>query len=243
MRRFFIDKQAIKDKSVIITGKEVHHIVDVIRLKVGDRFLGFDGMGKIYTLCIKRLSDEEVEAVIEKASSAKPDASKIMLACAIPKARKIEYIIEKATELGVSDIVPMITERTIVKISDEDRKLKRKRWENIALEASKQCGRNNLPKIHDVVDLKKAIELTDRLGYKKKILPCLSEGTKELKEVKFAGIKEAAIFIGPEGDFTDKEIDFARKAGFEMVSLGPLVLKVDTACIFTISIIRESCEG
>lgn len=237
MRRFFIDKKDIKQNCVAIDGKEAHHIIDVIRLKAGDRFLGLDGTDKTYTLRIKRLTGKRVEAEIEKVSSRKLDIPRIMLACAIPKARKIEYIIEKATELGVSDIVPMVTERTIVKIYDKDRSAKSERWENIALCASKQCGRSKRPKIYEAMKFKDAVKLAQDLGYGKKIIACLSEGTKQLKDMQFNDIKESALFIGPEGDFTGKEINCAKAGGFELVSLGPLVLKVDTACIFAISTI------
>ena len=237
MRRFFINDKAIRGKRVIIDGEEAHHIRDVIRLKPGDRFLGLDGSGKTYTLRIRKVASA-IEAEIEKVSSKGSNMPRILLACALPKKEKMGYIIEKATELGVSEIVPMVTERTVVKINDKNRAGKQSRWEKIALEASKQCGRAILPRIYEIMNFRDAVKLTDDSGYKKKILPCLCEGRKGLNEALAGKIKDAAIFIGPEGDFSGKEIDFAKDSGFESVSLGELILKVDTACIFALSVIR-----
>lgn len=237
MRRFFINNRAIRGNRVIIDGEEAHHIRDVIRLKAGDRLSGFDGTGKTYTLRIKRVT-RTIEAEIENVSSRNLNMLRVLLACALPKKSKMDYIIEKVTELGVSDVIPMVTERTAVKIDDKSRTTRPKRWQKIALEASKQCGRDVLPRIYEIMEFKDAVRLTEDLGYKKKLLPCLCEGRKTLNEALTGNIKEIAVFIGPEGDFADSEITYAKDCGFESVSLGELVLKVDTACIFTISVIQ-----
>jgi len=238
MRRFFIDKNCIKEKSVEIQGKEAHHIKDVIRLRPGDRFLGFDGTGKNYTLRVITTGDT-VKADIEKISSGKVDMPKILLAVSMPKKSKIDEIIEKATELGVSEIIPMATERTIVKVDKKTGISKQKRWERIALEASKQCGRDELPKIYEPMNFKDVLELTTKLGYKTRVIPYVGEGTKNIRDA-LKRAEESAVFIGPEGDFTDKEIELAEKQGLEPVSLGPLVLRVDTACIFSLSVIQSA---
>lgn len=237
MRRFFINNKAIKAERVIIDGEQAHHIRDVIRLKTGDRFLGLDGSGKTYTLRIRRIA-AAIEAEIEKVTSKGSSMPRALLACALPKKEKMGDIIEKATELGASEIIPMVTERTVVKINDKNRASKQRRWKKIALEASKQCGRDIFPKIYEIMDFRDAVTLAGDSGYKKKILPCLCEGRKMLDDALAGKIKEIAIFIGPEGDFTDNEIDFAKSCGFETVSLGELVLKVDTACIFALSVVQ-----
>jgi len=238
MKRFFIETKSIKGNKIIIHGNEAHHIKDVIRLKVGDRFQGFDGSNKAYTLCVTKVADA-IEAEIEKVSETKIGIPKILLACALPKKSKIDYIVEKVTELGVSEIVPMITERTLIKI-DEDRKgAKQERWNKIAIEASKQCGRDVLPKIHNLMRFKDAVKLAKASKYQKMILPCLCEGNRLLSDLFSTKVKDIAIFIGPEGDFTNREIDYARENNFELVSLGPLILKVETACIFTVSVAQS----
>ena len=237
MRRFFIDRKKIKGDRVVIDGEEAHHIRDVIRLKAGDTFLGLDGAGKTYRLRIKKIT-KAVEAEIEEILSKELNMPRVLLACALPKGRKFEDIIEKAAELGVSEIIPMVTQRTIVKVGDIDKAIKQKRWEKIAIEAAKQCGRDVLPRVYEAVKFEEAVKLTESLGYKKKIIPCLGDDTKYISDALSGETKEAAVFIGPEGDFSWKEIDHAKACGLVPVSLGPLVLKVDTACIFALSVIQ-----
>ena len=237
MRRFFIDKSSIKDNIVTIKGKEAHHIKDVIRLKVGDSFMAIDGNGKTYTLKIDKLK-EAVVAKIEKVISKKVDSPRILLASALAKKSKFDYIIEKATELGVTDIIPMITERTIIKVDSKSKIIKQNRWKNITIESAKQCGRNKLPVVHKITDLKGAIAITKELGYDSKIIPYVSESVKQIKQVIEKSKKDVAIFIGPEGDFTDKEIALAEANNIIPVSLGELVLRVETACIYAVSVVK-----
>ncbi len=238
MRRFYIDKNAIKADQVVISGKEAHHIKDVIRLKPGDRFIGFDGAGRSYTL---RILDcvMDVSAKIEKVSSSKIAIPEILLCCALPKKGKMDYIIEKATELGVTDIVPMITSHTIVKVDKVSGLNKHRRWKKVALEASKQCGRDTLPTIHGVTNFKDALKMTEKLGYKNRLMPYVCESTVHIKDALCKKQGKTAIFIGPEGDFSEEEIVIAKDYGFKTVSLGELVLKVDTAAIFAISLIHS----
>jgi len=237
MRRFYIDKNAIKADKVIISGKEARHIRDVIRLKHGDRFIGFDGTGKSYTLRIAE-TGVEIIAEIEKVSSQQINMPKILLACALPKKSKIDYIIEKATELGVADIIPMITEHTIIKIDKASYANKQKRWERIALEASKQCGRDTLPKIYGITNFKGAVKLVEKLNYSERIMPYVSEGAIYIKDILPQPVNSIAIFIGPEGDFSKEEVVIAKRYNFKTASLGELVLKVDTAALFAISAIH-----
>jgi 16S rRNA (uracil1498-N3)-methyltransferase len=237
MRRFYIGKNTVKTGKIIISGKEAHHIKDVIRLKPGDRFIGFDGEGKSYTLRIAE-TGAGIRAEIEKVSSRQINMPKILLACALPKKSKIDYIIEKATELGVADIIPMITEHTIIKIGKTSRADKQKRWERIALEASKQCGRDTLPKIYGITNFKDALKLAEKLNYKDRIMPYVCEEAVYIKDILLQNLNSIAIFIGPEGDFSEKEVSLAKRYNFKTASLGELVLKVDTAAIFAISSLK-----
>ncbi len=238
MRRFYIDKSAIKAGKIMISGKEAHHIKDVIRLKPGDRFIGLDGAGKSYTLRITEIG-AGVKAEIEKVSSRHIDTPNILLACALPKKSKIDYIIEKATELGVTDIVPMVTSHTIVKVDKVSGLNKHRRWKSLALEASKQCGRDTLPTIHGVTDFKDVMKLIEKLDYKNRLIPYVCESALHIKDALSKKQDSTAVFIGPEGDFSKEEIALAEEYGFKTVSLGELVLKVDTAAIFAISLIHS----
>jgi 16S rRNA (uracil1498-N3)-methyltransferase len=236
MRRFFIDINSIDKNEVRITGSQAHHIKDVIRLKPGDRFIGLDGTGKIYRLRVTD-TDGGIKADIENTDFYKADTRRILLACAIPKRNKMDDIMQKATELGATDIVPMATERTIVKISTEAKSSKQTRWQKIAIEACKQSARTILPRVHGISGFQQALRLTDNLGYKDRIIPFLGENRTHIVNFMSNKIKDIAVFIGPEGDFTSKEIRLAEKHNFQAVSLGSFVLKVDTACYFALSII------
>lgn len=238
MRRCYIDKGRIESKNVTISGREAHHIRDVIRLKPGDRLIGFDGEGRNYMLRITS-SGSDIRAEIERSSLQKIDMTKVLLACALPKKSRMDYIIEKATELGVADIVPMATKRTIVKVDKQSAVSKKKRWDKIALEASKQCGRDTLPKIHSVTGFRQALKLSDKLGYEERIIPYVCESTVHIKDAIPKKAKSISIFIGPEGDFSREEIELAKSHKFKAVSLGSLVLKVDTAAIFAVSVIQN----
>jgi len=240
MRRFFIDEKLIDKDRVTVKGPEAHHIRDVVRLKHGDRFIGLDGKGKIYTLRVIE-AKKDVIACIERISLQGAGNNKILLACAIPKKNKMDDIVEKATELGAVDIIPMITERTIVKADSKASVNKRFRWQKIAIEASKQSGRIEFPQIHNIVGFEEALKVAASLDYDNKIIPFVGEGMNHINNVMRQGVKNTAIFIGPEGDFTQKEIAFAKSQGFKIVSLGALVLKVDTACIFALSVVSSGC--
>jgi len=152
----------------------------------------------------------------------------------------IDYIIEKTTELGVTDIVPMITRRTVVKIDKVSALNKHNRWEKVAIEASKQSGRNILPTIHGITGFKDALKLIEKLGYKNRLIPYVCESALHIKDALSKKQDSIAVFIGPEGDFSKEEIALAEDYGFKTVSLGGLVLKVDTAAIFAISLIHAA---
>jgi 16S rRNA (uracil1498-N3)-methyltransferase len=239
MRRFFIDEKLINRNRVTVKGPEAHHIKDVVRLKAGDYFIGLDGKGKAYTLRILE-TGKDIVARVEKVSLCKSDFPRTLLACAVPKKNKMDDIVEKAVQLGVTDIIPMITQRTIVKADFKTKTKKRLKWQKIVLEASKQSGRTDFAMVHDIVDFKDALEMTDNMGYDQRIIPFIKEGLGTIKDVLPKTITSVAVFIGPEGDFTQKEIDAAKRCGFKAVSLGPLVLKVDTACIFALSAISTA---
>jgi 16S rRNA (uracil1498-N3)-methyltransferase len=209
-----------------------------MRLKEGDEILSFDGEGKEYFGIIKTAKKTEVIVEITKAREQREeDIAKITLAVAIPKKAKIDFIIEKATELGISAIIPLSSRRTVVKIDKEKKDSKLTRWQKIALSASKQCGRPKVPVIYPVTEFRRAAEKIAEcdLG----IMACLTQGTEDIKSV-IRGFKGRSIivFIGPEGDFTGEEIELARSKGAKLVSLGPRVLKVDTASLAVLSILH-----
>jgi 16S rRNA (uracil1498-N3)-methyltransferase len=236
MKRFFIDRKLIIENTARIRGPQAHHIRDVIRLGPGDRFTGLDNEGRIYTMRIKSV-EGDILADIEDISLFPKEECKVLLACAVSKKNKMDYIVEKSTELGVTDIIPMMTDRTIVKLSKAASDRKQARWQRIAIEATKQSGRAVSPNIHNISDFRQALNLTEQLGYRNRIIPYVAETELHIIDCILDRMSDIAVFIGPEGDFTEREICLAKNNGIKPVSLGQAILKVDTACLFALSLI------
>ena len=235
--RFYVSPESVlleKDIIEVKDRQEVHHIRDVMRLAKGLSVTVFDGTGKEYKGRIKKIDKVSVAIDIVKIMDSDEDQSLcITLYQAIPKKTKMDFIVEKAAELGVSRIVPLITERTIPDVKDKSVK-KRARWDRIAKAASKQCGRGRLPEISDIMSFENSL-----LESKKNDLVLFAALDKDaiplkriLKDKNFKGI---SIFVGPEGDFSEKEIMMARDNGYRICSLGDLVLRVETAALYVLS--------
>ncbi|MBN1871206.1 MAG: 16S rRNA (uracil(1498)-N(3))-methyltransferase [Candidatus Omnitrophica bacterium] len=239
MSRFYVQPQSIRDDKIHVEKEERHHIVDVMRLGEGDAVVAFDGRGNEYVGVITCIDAKEVIIDIKEVKT--PDSKRnfrITLAQAIPKKDKMDTVVQKATELGVDEIIPLSTERTIVKADNERIKSKIERWRRIAIEASKQCGRTELPLVRPMLKFNDLIEMVDNYNFT--IMPCLSEDSISLYSA-LADIKESdksLVMIGPEGGFTEAEKAAAASHGVILVSLGDLVLKSDTAAIATLSVLN-----
>ena len=226
-----------RDRIIILDPGQIHHLSLVKRLKKGDRVVVFDGESQEYECVIDSIAKNRVELSVGKVRKAASTELVLTLACALPKKVKMDYIIEKTVELGVDRIIPIKTERTIVEYSSEKAKEKLKRWQAIAIEASKQCGRIKLPEIEPISEFSKVVFQVK--NYKLAVIPHLGLDNKPLKEI-FHDFRPASviIFIGPEGDFSGREIKLAKENGCIGVSLGDLVLKVDTAAISVVAFSR-----
>jgi len=237
MSRFFVPKESVKGNIIHVAADEAHHILDVMRLKVLDEVTVFDGTGKEYTGIVRAADRKTLEVQIKsmRESSVGRD-SLLTLIQAITKKDKMDYIAEKATELGVSRIIPVITERTIPEWNDEKKTSVVERWRKIAQEAAKQSGRLDIPEILPIRSFLECVKDID--DYDIKLIAALSDRAIKIKDVLTGcnGVK-IAIAIGPEGDFTPHEIEEAVKADFKVVNLGPLTLKSDTAGLAVLSII------
>ena len=226
-----------RDRIIISDPGQIHHLSSVKRLKKGDRVVVFDGESQEYECVIDSIAKNKVELSVLKVRKTASAELTLTLACALPKKVKMDYIIEKTVELGVDRIIPIKTERTIVEYSPEKAKEKLKRWQAIAIEASKQCGRIKLPQIEPISEFNKVV--TQAKDYKLAVIPYLGLDNKPLKDI-FHDFRPASviIFIGPEGDFSPREIKLAKENGCIGASLGDLVLKVDTAAISVIAFSR-----
>lgn len=238
MSRFYVPKESIRGNIITIRGQEAHHIIDVMRLKKLDKVVTFDGTGREYSGFIKDIKPRLVTVeVIQSRTPFGRETSRITLVQAIPKKDKMDYIVEKSTELGVHSIIPVVTRRTIPDWDESKRSSHVQRWRKLATEASKQCGRADIPQVEDIRPFSDCLE---GLGdYDLALIAALDDAAVNLKEAiaDFMGGK-VIVAIGPEGDFAPDEVEQARKAGFRLVSLGSRVLKSDTAGLAVMAILN-----
>ncbi|MDP3789515.1 MAG: 16S rRNA (uracil(1498)-N(3))-methyltransferase [Candidatus Omnitrophota bacterium] len=239
MSRFYVSPESVKGKKIHIGKEESHHIIDVMRLAEGDDVTVFDGTGKEYSGKIESVKNKNVVInVSQVGTGAGKRPVEISLAQALPKKDKMDYIVQKATELGVREIIPVETERTIVRAPKDRVAHKTERWCKIAVEAAKQCGRSDLPDIKEPRRFNALVE--DFRRYDGVIMPCLTDRTIPLKNAinKLKDAKKILLMIGPEGDFTPAEITRAEESGALLVSLGGLVLRSDTAAVATLAMLN-----
>ncbi len=237
MPRFFSPSEKISVNKIILADKEqVHHLKDVLRLKPQDKLTVFDEQGNEYTCRIDKIT-EKVSLVIQAQKKPQKNKMKITVACAIPKKSKFDEIVDKLTQLGVDKIIPLQTQRVVVKLEKNKKISRRIRWEKIALSAAQQSQRNTLPVIAPVQEMREA--LSQAGNYDLKLIPHLSGRRKTLREIFVKRkARNILIFIGPEGDFTPEEVRMAINAGCIPVTLGDTVLRVDTAAMAIVSFIR-----
>ncbi|NLB88595.1 MAG: 16S rRNA (uracil(1498)-N(3))-methyltransferase [Syntrophomonadaceae bacterium] len=233
MHRFFVPASNIEDKKVYITDKkELKHMSKVLRLGVGDNVIVFDGKGSEYEVIITETDKEGWTADIIKAAvkDVKPKV-KLSLVQGIAKGEKMDTIIQKAVEVGITSIYPVLTEHTVVKLDALKGNKKVERWQNIALEACKQCRRNTIPEVLPVTTYDEIIE---KIKDKNSIMLYEKEDKLSLREVlkkDLSDAEEIFLLVGPEGGFSNKEVDKARASGTFVVTLGEKILRTETAAI------------
>jgi 16S rRNA (uracil1498-N3)-methyltransferase len=236
MYSFYLPERITDNTTSISDAEQLHHLRDVLRLKAGDEIVVFDGEGDEYLCEIMELDKKHAGLQIKTRKSAPIRKLKLAIACAIPKQSRMDDIVDKLTQLGVDSIIPLVTQRVIVKLGGtQENRLER--WRKIALSASEQSHRNTLPNIFPVIGLQEF--LVESKGYELKLMPTLTGERKTIRQV-LAGSTPASILvlIGPEGDFTPEEIQDAFSAGVIPISLGDTVLRVDTAAIAVASYIK-----
>jgi 16S rRNA (uracil1498-N3)-methyltransferase len=239
MSTFFVPPECITGKIALITGQDTHHILDVMRLKKGDNITFFDGSGRFYQGKILDTAKKRVKVQIERVRQENPLSDlEVTLVQSLPKKSRMDYIIEKCTELGVHSIVPCQTARTVVKLGRERQSLRKLRWQRLALEAAKQSGRTTIPQVKNLMLWPDV--LSDLRDFDLKLIFCLGEKTQKIKDVLRArdDVRRLALFIGPEGDFTPDEVLQAGEAGCIAVSLGRTVLKSDTAAVSVLAMVN-----
>jgi 16S rRNA (uracil1498-N3)-methyltransferase len=240
MHTFYLTEKINGDTVSIFDTEQLHHLRDVLRLKVGDEVVIFDIEGNEY-FCVIAEVDKKRDVMGIKARKTAPIRTlKLTIACSIPKQSKMDEIVDKLTQLGVDTIIPMVTDRVIVKLEGTEQ-VRLERWRKIARSASEQSHRNLLPFVFPVSGLKEVLAESKR--YQLKLVPTLAGERKTIRQV-VADCKPASVFvlIGPEGDFTQQEIQQALEVDFIAVSLGDNVLRVETAAIAAASYIKLALE-
>ena len=290
MHRFYIPPENWNPDSLVLTGSEAHHARDVLRMKRGDKAVLFNGQGREITAEIVELECDEISLRKLHETETPPLRCRITLGQAIPKGKNMDLIVQKAVEIGAAEIAPIISERTIVELDAKEAEQKQMKWQQVAIEAAKQCGQNWLPRVRRPRKLKdffsvveagvspadSVAAVSDRrsnIAFDLRLIGSLQSDAQHLKKIlaDYANESETRnesplpasptgrgtkgegkqvsldkgrvrptsilMMIGPEGDFTPAELAFAKSHGCRPITLGPIILRVETAAIYCLSVL------
>ncbi len=239
MPRFYIPPHAWNPEKLALDDGETHHALDVLRMKAGERATVFNGQGAEAT--VELASVDKGRVVLKKISVSKgaPLNCELVLGQAIPKGKNMDLIVEKAVELGAAAIVPLMSERTIVRADAGEALGKREKWQRTAIEAAKQCGQNWLPRVQTPQTPKEFFLSGEKFDFM--LIASLQPDSRPIKETleELGATKprRVLILVGPEGDFTPAEVGLAKSYGCRPVTLGPIILRTETAAIYCLSVL------
>jgi 16S rRNA (uracil1498-N3)-methyltransferase len=244
MHRFYIAPETWNSVAPMLTGSEAHHAREVLRMKAGEKLVLFNGQGREITAEIVDLSGAEIRLRKLHEAETLPLRCRIVLGQAIPKGKNMELIVQKAVEIGAAEIAPIISDRTIVQVDSESATQKQSKWQQIAIEAAKQCGQNWLPRVHTPRKLAELFSMASEESFDLRLIGSLQPDARHLKKILADYSREhelrprsVLMLIGPEGDFTPAELSLARRHGCQPITLGPIILRVETAAIYCLSIL------
>jgi 16S rRNA (uracil1498-N3)-methyltransferase len=234
--RFFIKKEYQESCFAVLEGEEHHHLSRVARVKAGESVHLFDREGSDYLARVEEIGKNSTRLFVLEKRQKNDMKTHFTLAQALIKPKNFEFVLQKSTELGMNDFIPIVSSRTVVKLGDKTEK-KMQRWSRIVLESSKQCGRSVVPRIHNPSDLNVFLQTRDE---DKKIFFC-KRGGNFLKDllVSLKPPLKVVLLVGPEGDWTEMEERNIMIHGFEAVSLGPLTLRSETAAISSLAMVTH----
>lgn len=242
IHRFYIAPESWDSHALTLHGNEAHHARDVLRMKRGDRVVAFNGRGREITAEIVDLGRDEVSLRKLQENETPPLRCRINLGQAIPKGKNMDLIVQKAVEIGAAEIAPLISERTIVELDAREAEQKREKWNQIAIEAAKQSGQNWLPAVQAPRKLKDFF--AQQPAHDLRLIGSLQPDALHLKHVlseyrERHGDRPQTILmmVGPEGDFTPAELALAKSNGCQPITLGPIILRVETATIYCLSVL------
>ena len=226
-----VDAGELEKNRVVLPPEESHHLARVLRVQPGQEMILFDGQGGVAEAVIESVSKSAVEVRVCKRWTVPRPAVQMDLIQAVPRPDRWELVLQKAVELGVSNIQPLLTQHTEFKPNPK----KQERWNKIVLNAALQCEVRWLPSLQPLGKMETILPALNT--YDLVLIGSLYEGAKPLRQIDFSGVKKAALLIGPEGDFTPKEVEAAVAAGATPISFGTRILRTETAALFGLSIL------
>jgi 16S rRNA (uracil1498-N3)-methyltransferase len=243
MHRFYVAPETWNFGELSLRGSEAHHARDVLRMQAGDKLVLFNGKGRELTAEIATVADDEIRLRKLHEAETAPLRCGIVLGQAIPKGKNMDLIVQKAVEIGAAEIAPIISDRTVVQLDADGAAQRQAKWQQIAIEAAKQCGQNWLPRVHQPRKLSEFFSASDQ-RFDLRLIGSLQPDAQHLKKVLQAYSNEHAdrprtvlMLVGPEGDFTPAELALARGHNCQPITLGPIILRVETAAIYCLSVL------
>lgn len=245
MHHFFVTPEQVQEDTIKITGSDVNHMKNVLRMKIGEQVQISDGNNRKFLCEVQLMASEEICLRIKEELRADTELpSRIYLFQGLPKSDKMELIVQKAVELGVFAVIPVATKRAVVKLDDKKAGKKIERWNSIAESAAKQSGRSLVPEVMQVMSYKEALQYAKDLDVV--LIPYeLAEGMNETKTIieNICPGQSVGIFIGPEGGFEVEEVEYATLQGAKPITLGKRILRTETAGLTTLSILMYHLES
>ncbi len=243
MHRFYLPPEKCRGETLRLDGREAHHALHVLRLQRGERVTVLDGAGGEFFCDVENSTKDSLSLFVQEKKNTPPPPCPVTLLVAIPKGKIIEDIIQKSVELGAQRIVPLLTERVVTQLKADDAKNKYEKWQQVAIEAIKQCGATWLPKVETPQAISEFLARGEKIELsfvgslqteRKHPRVWLQEFQKQFGRLP----KNAGVWIGPEGDFTLAELQLIQNSGALPITLGNLTLRVETAAVYSLAILN-----
>ena len=248
MHRFYLPPDQCQGTRLTLDERESHHAADVLRVRQGESVTVLDGVGHEFLCNVAEVHRKAVVLNVRQKNTTPPPPCSIALIQAVPKGKLMDLIIQKATELGTSRIIPLLTDRVVIQVDDAGAQQKAEKWQQVAIEAIKQCGQPWLPKVEIPMTPKKYIAQAD--SFDLAFVGSLAGDGRHPRQhfekyVEGHGRKpqSVALWVGPEGDFTPSELEAIRGSGVLPVSFGRLVLRCETAAIYGLSVVNYEIQA